>query len=164
MKRTLHFTVEVAVEDDCDLGTPELASGIRQGIKQALASNAMLPTTMAASMIREVAVELSHSADEMGNCTPEVHRVLFCSTMHISEETDHRMLDHGEVGPIYSNVEAGYLIRVPLAEDFDDGLREEASWTADVQALLSRARAERCTYIRLDRDAGLLSDLRYYGR
>lgn len=163
MKRKLHYTVTVEVDDNGDLIAGDIGEGIQQGIDHMMAAGCMTRSDNTSTIIENTTVCFSHSEVPPGCSTPEIHRVLFCSTGHLCEDTAAKMLLEESVGPFYYAIPYGYMIVVP-GPDVADPNDPETGWPQDIQDLLTRARAERCAYLRLDQDASALDGLPTYER
>jgi hypothetical protein len=154
--KTLHYTVAVEVDDHGQCLPGDIGEGIAHGISQVIDAGCLTRSEDVSTLVHRVTACFSHE-EQSGSLSPEIHRVLFCSTAHLSAATNQRMLLGERIGPIYDDLAYGYLLRVP---DDDEEASEDANALADdIRALLAKARAETCRYIRLDCDAGLLDGL-----
>jgi hypothetical protein len=163
MKKILHFTVTVAVDDNGQCLPRDIGEGIQHGIDHVMGAGCLTRTDDTSTIVRQIVTCYSHSEDEHGNLSPEIHRTLFCPTSHLMASTNEQMLIDASIGIIYNNVEFGYLIRVPETDE-GGGVDEDDQTTLspDIAAIILAARSHCCKYVRLDQDATPLQGLPTY--
>lgn len=159
MKKKLHYTVVIEVDDHGDCNPAAIGEGIDIGIAKAIKDGMLLPMDDTSTIVERVTPCFSHEESTTGGFIPEIHRTLFASTAHLMAENNEAMLVNGDIGIIYDDVHYGYLIRVPTQGEDPES---EETLSADLQSLIASARAHQCKYIRLDQDADVLPGVPTY--
>lgn len=159
MKKKLHYTVVVEVDDSGACLPGDIGEGIQAGIDKMISEGLFTRDADETTLIERVTTCFSHSEDEHGSITPEIHRTLFASTANITAETNELMLSGQSIGLPYDDVDYGYLVRVPDPGEDDEA---DAALRLDIGALVEAARSQRCKYLRLDRDADPIEGLPTY--